>query len=73
MLPLFSLEERTEAEKSKLQNQTLNESSYDLGIHEWQLNGLRQQQHRGSEAEKLWAEIWNSTPGLASKIPDFGP
>lgn len=31
MLPLFSLEERTEAEKSKLQNQTLNESSYDLG------------------------------------------
>ena len=26
-----------------------------------------------AEAEKLSAEIWNSTPGLVSQIPDFGP
>ena len=46
-------------------------SSYELGIHEWQLNGLRQQQHRGSEAVKLWAEIWNFTRESWSGIPDF--
>ena len=28
---------------------------------------------RGREAEKLSAEIWNSSPGLVSQIPDFGP
>ena len=28
---------------------------------------------RGREAEKLLEEIWNSTPGLVSQIPDFGP
>ena len=43
----------------------------DSGIHEWQLNGRRQQQHRGSEAVKLWAEIWNFTRESWSGIPDF--
>ena len=32
---------------------------------------LRQQQHRGSEAVKLWAEIWNFTRESWSGIPDF--
>ena len=28
---------------------------------------------QGREADKLSAEIWKSTPGLVSQIPDFGP
>ena len=40
-------------------------------MHENQLNGRQQQQHRGSEAVKLWAEILNFTRESWSGIPDF--
>ena len=35
--------------------------TYDPGGQLLQRQLLRQQQHRGSEAVKLWAEIWNFT------------
>ena len=43
----------------------------DLGNFVNQRNGHQQQQHRGSEAVKLWAEIWNFTCESWSGIPDF--
>ena len=46
-------------------------TNVDLGMHEDQLNGRRQQQHRGSETVKQWAEIWNFTRESWSGIPDF--
>ena len=46
-------------------------ASVDFGNLVNQLNSRRQQQHRGSEAVKLWAEIWNFTRESWSGIPDF--
>ena len=46
-------------------------TNVDLGMHENQLNGHLKQQHRGSDAVKLWAKIWNFTRESWSGIPDF--
>ena len=49
----------------------MHAASVDLGNLENQLKGRRQQQHRGSEAVKLWAKICNFTRESWSGIADF--